>query len=105
MACPETDNPPAAIFALEFRRELYTVYDQNVKSEGTKRQWCRCSKMGEQMFMMGSEVVSRLCIVTDFLVQSVNKKNCERLLFTISELLCEFLQISYTVLYKIITLG
>jgi hypothetical protein len=41
--------------------------------------------------------------VSDDLVQSVDQKICERRLFTISELLCEFLQISCTVLYKIIT--
>jgi hypothetical protein len=37
------------------------------------------------------------------LVQSVDEKDCERWRFTISELLCEFPQISHTHLYEIIT--
>jgi hypothetical protein len=39
------------------------------------------------------------------LVQRVNEKNCERWGFTISELSCEFPQISHTVLYEITTVG
>jgi hypothetical protein len=39
--------------------------------------------------------------VSDDLVQSVNQKNCERRRFTISELPCEFPQISSIVLYEI----
>jgi hypothetical protein len=49
------------------------------------------------MFMMKSEVVGHLYVVRDDLIQS------ERRHFTISELSCEFPQISHTVLYKIIT--
>jgi hypothetical protein len=45
----------------------------------------------------------RLSVVSDVLVQSVDQKMCERWHFTISELSCEFPQISYTLLYKIIT--
>jgi hypothetical protein len=44
-----------------------------------------------------------LSVVSVDLVESVNQKICERWRFTISELLCEFPQISRTVLYKIIT--
>jgi hypothetical protein len=36
------------------------IYDQNVMSEGTVWQWCICSKKGEQMFMMKSDVVGHL---------------------------------------------
>jgi hypothetical protein len=39
----------------------------------------------------------------DDLVQSVGPKICEKQVFTISELSCEFPQISCTVLYEIIT--
>jgi hypothetical protein len=53
--------------------------------------------MGEQMFMMKSEVAGRQSVVSDELVQS------ERRRFTISELSCEFPQISRTLLYEIIT--
>jgi hypothetical protein len=42
-------------------------------------------------------------VVSDDLVQSVDKKICEKQHFTISELLCEFPQISCTVLCEIIT--
>jgi hypothetical protein len=57
----------------------------------------------EQMLKMKSEVVSQPSAVSDELVQSVDQKVCERWSFRISELLCEFPQISHTVLYKIIT--
>jgi hypothetical protein len=40
-------------------------------------------------------------IVSDDLVQSVGQKICERQCITISELSCEFPQISHTVLYDI----
>jgi hypothetical protein len=41
--------------------------------------------------------------VSDDLVQNVDQKICEKECFTISELSCEFPEISYTVLYEIIT--
>jgi hypothetical protein len=58
--------------------------------------------MGEQMTMMKSEEVSWPFVVSDR-IQSVDQKSCERWLFTISELLCEFPQISRTLLYYFIT--
>jgi hypothetical protein len=42
-------------------------------------------------------------VVSDDLVQSVDRKVCERGHITISELSCEFPQISVTALYEIIT--
>jgi hypothetical protein len=54
--------------------------------------------MGEQMFVMKREVVGRRSLVSDGLVQS------ERRRFTVSELSCEFPQISRIVLYEIITI-
>jgi hypothetical protein len=42
-------------------------------------------------------------VVSNDLFQSVEQKICERRRFTISELSCEFPQISLTVLYEIIT--
>jgi hypothetical protein len=56
--------------------------------------------MGEQMLMIKSEVVGRPSVVSDDLVQSVDQKICERWCFTISELPCEFPQISHTVPYE-----
>jgi hypothetical protein len=58
--------------------------------------------MGEQMFRMKSEVVDHL-VVSDDLDQSVDQKVCERRLFTIPKLSCEFPDISRTALYEIIT--
>jgi hypothetical protein len=55
------------------------------------------------MFTMKSEVVGRPSVVSDDLVQSVDQKICERRRFTISEPLCEFPQISRTLLCEIIT--
>jgi hypothetical protein len=52
--------------------------------------------------MMNTEVVSWPSVMSDDLVQSVDQEICERRHFTISELLCEFPQISCTVLYEII---
>jgi hypothetical protein len=49
------------------------------------------------------EQSGQLSVVSDDLVQSADQNICERWCFTISELLCEFPQISCTVLYKIIT--
>jgi hypothetical protein len=59
--------------------------------------------MGEQMFTMKRKVVGQPSILSDDLVQSVWRKICERWHFTISELSCEFPQISCTLLYEIIT--
>jgi hypothetical protein len=42
-------------------------------------------------------------VVSNDLVQSVDQRICERRRFKISEISCEFPQISRTVLYKIIT--
>jgi hypothetical protein len=55
------------------------------------------------MFNTKSEVVGRPSVVSDDLVQSVDQNICERWHFTISELSCEFPQISRTLLYEIIT--
>jgi hypothetical protein len=53
--------------------------------------------------MMKSEAVGRPSVVSDDLVQSVDQKICERRSFMISELSCEFPQISCILLYEIIT--
>jgi hypothetical protein len=59
--------------------------------------------MGEQLFTMKSQVVDESSVVSDDLGQSVDQKICERQQFTISEVLCQFPQISCPVLYEIIT--
>jgi hypothetical protein len=73
--CPATDNLTSCeirnvicflhdknMSAVEIHRDLCAaVYGQKVMSEGTVRQWCKkCSKMGEQMLTMKSEVDGHL---------------------------------------------
>jgi hypothetical protein len=55
------------------------------------------------MFMMKRAGVGRTCVMSDDLVQIVEQQICERRSFTVSEVLCEFPQISRTLLYEIIT--
>jgi hypothetical protein len=55
------------------------------------------------MFMMKSEMFGWPSVVSGDLVQSVDQKTCERRCFTISELLCEFPQISRTIHYELIS--
>jgi hypothetical protein len=57
--------------------------------------------MGKQMCTMKSEVVGRLSVVSDDLVQTADQKICERWRFTIPELSFEFPQISRTPFYYI----
>jgi hypothetical protein len=52
---------------------------------------------------MKSEVVGWPSVVSDDLVQRVDRKNSERCCYTISEISCEIPQISLNVLYEIIT--
>jgi hypothetical protein len=49
------------------------------------------------------EQSGRPSVVSDDLVQSVNQKICEGWCFTVSEIWCDFPQVSHTVVYKIIT--
>jgi hypothetical protein len=81
------------------------VYGQNTMSEGTLRQWCRMFKdeWANKMFTMKSEVIGWPSVVSDDSVQTVDQKIYERQQFTISELSCEFPQISHAVLYEIST--
>jgi hypothetical protein len=57
--CPVIDNPSSCeiravirvlcaknVSAVEIHHELCAVYDQNVMSKGTVRQWCRMFKGG-----------------------------------------------------------
>jgi hypothetical protein len=76
------------------------VYGQNVMSEGSVRQWCKMFKDGPTN---DEERSSWPSVVTDDLVLSFNQKICKSGRFTISELSCEFPNISCTVLYEIIT--
>jgi hypothetical protein len=107
MMCPASDNPASceiravvrflyakSISAAEIRSELCGVYCQSAMTEGTARQWCRVFKNGRTD--VHDEERSDL-------VQSADQIVCETWRFTISELSCEFPQISRTVLYKIIS--
>jgi hypothetical protein len=75
--CPATDNPASCeirdvirfLHAKNVSFELCAIYYQNM-SEGAVTQGCRM--FSEQMFTMKSEVVGRLAVVSDDLVQSVD---------------------------------
>jgi hypothetical protein len=113
--CPAIDNPTrceihAVIFFLhtknmstaEIHYELCSVYGQIIMSERTVRQWCRMFKVGRTNVDDG-EQSGRPYVVSAVIAQSVHQKICERWRFAISDLLCEFPQISCTPVYKIIT--
>jgi hypothetical protein len=113
--CPAIDNAASCeiravirflhaknMSAVEVHRELCAVYGQNVTSEGTVRQWSSMFKDGQTN--IHDERSGRPTIYSsDGLVQGADQEICERRIFTISELSCEFPQISRTVLYEIIT--
>jgi hypothetical protein len=61
------------------------LYGQNVMSEGTIRQWCG------RFEVRPTNVPDKERIVP---VHSVDREICGRRRFTISEIMCEFLQIS-----------
>jgi hypothetical protein len=113
--CPVIDNPTSSeISAICFLRaknmsdaEIHcelcaTVYERNVMSGGTLRQWSRMFKDGRTN-VHDEERSGRLSVVSDDFVRSVDQKICGRRRFTISELSCGFPQISRTVLYEMIT--
>jgi hypothetical protein len=88
--------------AAEIHCELCSVYGQNVMSEGTVRQWCG-------MFIDGRTIVhdeersGRPSEVSDDFVKMVDQQKIgERRRFIISEVSCEFSQMSCSVLYDII---
>jgi hypothetical protein len=90
--------------AAKIHCELCTVYGQNIMSEGTVRHRCRMFKDGRGRTGVHDEERSgQLSVVSDYLVQSVDQKICERQRFTFSKLSCEFPQISRTVVYEITT--
>jgi hypothetical protein len=96
MMCAATDNPASCeirfvvhclhakdISVAEIHRELRAVYGRNVMSEGTVRQCCRIFKDGQSNFP-DEERSGRPSVVSDYLVQNVDPKICERRHFTIS---------------------
>jgi hypothetical protein len=73
MMCPEIDTSASCeiravirflraknISAAEIHRELCAVYEQNVMSEGTVKQWRRLLKDGRIIFTMKFEVVGHV---------------------------------------------
>jgi hypothetical protein len=115
--CPEIDNPASCeiravirflhaknMSSAEIHRVLCTVYGQNITSEVTVKQWYRMFKDGRKN-VQGGERSGLSSVVSDDLVQSVDKKNYERPCFTISGRSCEFPSISRTLLCDIITVG
>jgi transposase len=103
MTCPAVDNPASCkiravirfilaknMNTAEIRCELCAaVYGQNVMSEGTARQWCRMFK-DRRTNVHDEHRSGRSSVVSDDLVQGVDKNICERRRFIISELSSEF---------------
>jgi hypothetical protein len=81
---------------------LWAVYGPNIIGERTVRQRCRIFKDGRTN-VHDEKRRDRPSVLTDDLIQIVDKNICERRRFTISELSCEFPQISRTILYESIT--
>jgi transposase len=113
--CPVIDNPASYeiravirflhaknMSAAEIHRELCAVYGHNIMRRGTLRQWCRIFKDG-RTDVHDEERSGRPSVESNDFVQNVDQKICERQRFTISEISCEFPQISRNVLYEIIT--
>lgn len=88
--------------AAEIHRRMCKVYGQNFMSEGCVREWCRKFRDG-RTDVHGEGGQGRPSVVTDDLVERVDKVVRERRRFTISELSCEFPQISRTVLHEIVS--
>jgi hypothetical protein len=85
----------------EIHFELGAVCIQNALSKETVRQWCRVFR-GGRINIHDEEQNGQPSVVSDDLVQGVDRKICERRRFTISEISYEFPQISRTDLYEII---
>jgi hypothetical protein len=112
MLCHATDNRAVISFlhasnvsAVEMHRELCVVYAQNVMSEGTARLWCRAFEGGRANKCSRWRACGQAAICSEWvmILFKVLTKFYERQRFTISELSCEFPQISHTILYEIIT--
>jgi hypothetical protein len=96
MSCPSIDNPASCeiravirflhaknMNAAVIHCELRAVYDHNVMSEGTVRQWRGMFKDGRTNFQ-DEERRDRPSEVSDDFVQMVDHKICERRRFIIS---------------------
>jgi hypothetical protein len=115
MVCPAIDNLASReilavirflyaknMRASEIHRELCSVCDQNIMSEGTAGQRRRKLQDGRTN-VYDREQSGRPSVVNDDLVQNVDQKVYERRYLTISGLSCEFTSISRNLLYEIIT--
>jgi hypothetical protein len=118
MMCPVNDNPSSreicavirflrakSMSTAEIHCELWAVYGQNVMSERTVRQWCRMFKDGrtnihDEKWSSRLAVCSECCSCTKCWSKNLGKGR-----FTISEISCEFPQISRTILHKIIAVN
>jgi hypothetical protein len=113
--CPVNDNPASceiravirflhtkSMSAVEVHCEVRPVYDQNVTSKGTVRQWCRMFKDGRTN-VHDEERSCRPSVVSDDIVLSVDKIISKRRRFTISRVSCEFPQILPPVFYEVFT--
>ena len=86
----------------KIHHRLCCVYGDNVMSDSSVREWCRKFRDGHtDVHDEGGQ--GRHSTLTDELIQKVNQCVHGNCCFTISELSEEFLQISRTALYRIVT--
>jgi hypothetical protein len=83
----------------EIQLELWATINGQSMSEAPITQWCRMFEDGPTD-VHDEERSDRPFVLYNNLVQNVDQKICEKHLFGISELLCEFTQNLRTVLYK-----
>ena len=87
---------------IEIHRQLCQVYETNVIRKQMVRRWCRQFIAGQQ-HVHDEERSGRPSIITDDLVKLVPERIMENRRFTITELSSHFLQISHSLVQKIVT--
>ncbi|GBM00655.1 hypothetical protein AVEN_118006-1 [Araneus ventricosus] len=88
--------------AAEIHRQISEVYGENLMSEGMVRKWIRAFKDGHKK-VHNEHRSGRTSVITDDLMQKVDKKVLENRCFTISSSSNEFHKVARSVLYRIVT--
>ena len=84
---------------VEIHRRLCNVYEENVMSDGSVREWCQKFKEG-RIDVPDEGGLGRKSVATDDVVERVDGIDRERRRFTITELSADF---SRSALYNILT--
>ena len=86
----------------EIHRKLVAVYDEHVMNAASVRKWCIMFTNG-RTDVHDAERSGRPSVITDALKQKVNRIIRENQHFTISEVYKQYLEVSHTVVYEIVT--